>query len=172
MTLESRHYQVLTAVRDSLNADEDLASFNPTVRKKAYNRGKSWEPGIWVVPAGRTDPNHENTRDEIIFRVAVVFVEPKDQDLTDGLENHLAVSERVMAIFKTKAHGAAPVPMRDLTTSLSGEDAMVFQRTDAEQGAQFPDDPFNAGYDVSAVTVSVAVTYLRRDTSTLGAPTP
>jgi hypothetical protein len=49
---------------------------------------------------------------------------------------------------------------------------MTFQRVDAQQGPQFPDDPFNSGYDVSAVVVTVYVTYLPRDSSQLGVPAP
>jgi hypothetical protein len=172
MTLMSRHWEVLNAIRDTLAADADLDGFNPKIQKKAYNRGMRWEPGLFVVPGSRTDPVFENRREEIGLQCVVVFIEPKDSDLTDGLENHLAVSERVMAIFKNKAHGYAPYPLRQLTTALAGDDAMTFQRVDAQQGPQFPDEPFNAGYDVSAVVVTVYVTYLPRDTSQLGVPAP
>lgn len=172
MTLVSRHYAVLTAIRDTLDADADLTGLNPTIRKKAYNRGSSWDPGLWVVPYSRTEKPHENVTDESSFDCAVIYASPEDQDLTSNLEQHLGVSERVMAIFKNKAGSQAPYLLRQLDSELASEGQTKFERSDAKQGPQFPDEAFRSGYDVSAVIVTVTLIFLRYNSSQLGAPSP
>lgn len=175
MALGSRHYLIMQAIAETLNNDADLASRSFKVRKKAYNRGPSWTDGAFIAPAPNPydSPYHETTEDELVFRVNVVIVDPKDSDLVAGLESHLGAIERVQEIFRNKAHEFMPATMRALNTTFdAATTAGKFAKTSLQMVNSTPDRvladaAFEAGYDASACVITVRVLCSRYDSRLL-----
>ena len=162
MALGSRMKIIGDGVVATLNADADLTARVFAMRKIAYNRGRSWRPGGFVVPLQSESPTHENVQDERIYRFLVVVVDPKDSDLVDGLESHLGAIERVENIFQNKSHGFMPNSIRTtaqtaLNTAVSAGKfaATAIQATDVSFASPFVDPAFEAGFDASSCIVSV-----------------
>lgn len=158
----------------ALNADSDLTARAFSLRKKPYNRGRSWQPGGHVVPMQTRDGQLENRTDERIFRFLVLVVDQGDGDLTGGLESHLGAVERIENIFGKKSHGDMPLSLRTTAqtaltaaTTAGKFPATTIQATDIEFATPFVDGAFEGGYDASSVVVSVRCLVNRLDARSL-----
>lgn len=167
MALASRHKIIIDAVAATLNRDTDLASRNFRVRKKAYNRGNTWLPGAWVTPEDNASPGFDNATDEGIFGVWVTVVDPTDADLTDGLDGHLAVVERVEDIFRSKSSGYMPLDFQSAITNTTLGTAMTVLSVEVIPGKRFVAQAFEAGFDASSCLLKVRVRIPRRDVRSL-----
>ena len=175
MAVGSRFYLILNAIADTLNNDADLAVRSFKVRKKPYNRGSTWLAGAFVCPApkGVGSPTFEVQSDELIFPCNVVIVDPKDADLTSGMESHMAHIERVEEIFRNKSAAFIPATMRALnatfdTATTAGKFAKtVLQMTQVQPDKTFVDAAFEAGFDASGCLVNVKVQIGRFNSASL-----
>jgi hypothetical protein len=164
MALGSRSKIIGDGIVATLNNDADLASRNFSMRKKPYNRGRSWLAGGFVIPMQTESPSHENVQDERVYRYLVMVVDPKDSDLVDGMESHLGAIERIENIFQAKSHSFMPNSIRttaqtNLNTAVAAGkfSATSIQATDIAFATPFVDPAFEAGYDASSCIVSVRV---------------
>jgi hypothetical protein len=178
MALRSRHYQVLTAVRDSVVADAELtgASGPPftaaqwRIQKKPWHRKLSWQPGAYVTALRRQYPDFENTKHRIVFPALVAMVWPQEtQDLTLDYEVQLAAAERVENLFANKGRTRCPAPMLSLDTVFSDGYEFKFEMTSVEPGEVYMDSAFQSGYDAAAVVINVDCLANKWDSSTVGA---
>lgn len=167
MPLKSRHYRILEAVADTLNADNELSHLKFIVQKKAKHRDKPWHPGAYVCPENAFSPATENDRDLLGFGVWVVICHPTDADLEDGLEDSLAAIERVEDIFRFKSGGYMPTTLRDGIDNTDDDETMTLVRCNAIPQKRFDQQAFEAGYDVSACTLRLDVRVPRRVVSSL-----
>jgi hypothetical protein len=157
-----------------LNADADLTARAFALRKKPYNRGRSWQAGGHVTPIQTQRSVHENAIDERVYRFLVVVSDPADADLVTGLESHLGAIERVENIFENKSHGFMPNSLRTTaqtaldTASSAGKFGITkIQGTDIEFASPFVEGAFEGGYDASSVVVLVRCTVARYDARSL-----
>lgn len=158
----------------TLNADSDLSARVFSLRKKPYNRGRSWQPGGHVVPMQTRDGQQESQIDERIFRFLVLVVDQGDGDLSGGLADHLGAIERVENIFGRKSHEFMPLSLRTTAqaaltaaTTAGKFPATTIQATDIEYATPFVDGAFEGGYDASSVVVSVRCLINRLDARSL-----
>lgn len=162
------------AIVATLNADADLTGRAFAIRKKPYNRGRSWQAGGHVVPLQTQRSIHENAIDERVYRFLVVVSDPTDGDLVTGMESHLGAIERIENIFENKSHGFMPASLRTTaqsaltTASTAGKFSVTaIQGTDIEFATPFIEGAFEGGYDASSVVISVRCTVARYDSRSL-----
>lgn len=162
------------AIVATLNADADLTARAFAIRKKPYNRGRSWQAGGHVVPLQTQRSVHENAIDERVYRFLVVVSDPTDGDLVTGMESHLGAIERIENIFENKSHGYMPASLRTTgqaaltTASTAGKFSVTtIQGTDVEFATPFIEGAFEGGYDASSVVISVRCTVARYDSRSL-----
>lgn len=157
-----------------LNNDSDLSARQFSLRKKPYNRGRTWTAGGRVVPLQSESPPGENALDERVFRFLVVVSDPSDSDLSGGMEAHLGAIERIENIFESKSHGYMPASLR--TTAQAALDAATvagkfpttkIQSVEVTFASPFVDPAFEGGYDASSCIVSVRCSLSRLDSKTL-----
>lgn len=158
----------------TLNADADLTGRAFTLRKKPYNRGRSWQSGGHVVPMQTQRSVHENAIDERVYRFLVVVSDPTDGDLVTGLESHLGAIERVENIFENKSHANIPTSLRvtaaaalAAATAAGKFPTTTIQGTEIEFASPFIEQAFDGGYDASSVVVSVRCLVNRLDSRSL-----
>jgi len=96
------------AIVATLNRDADLAARAFTLRKKPYNRGRTWVTGGRVSPLGCEEQTNENSQDRRAFRFVISISDPGDGDLVGGMEDHLGAIERIENIFANKARREIP----------------------------------------------------------------
>lgn len=174
MALVSRHYKICEAVLASVVADSELIGAIPLARwrlqKKAWHRNQKWEPGGHVVPLRKANPPHENRTLRFDMPVLVAVVWPSSTDgLAGSMEERMAVAERIENIFAFTGRSLAPVPMRGLDSTFTGEDAFKYEQTTIQPGDSFMDGAFASGYDACATIVNVQIVCGKRDSSGLGA---
>jgi hypothetical protein len=170
MALVARQYLTLIAIRNTLNADTEIASEqSPWVAVKLnLHRGKTWEPGKYLSPLTPVDQPHENQMDRLVLRYLAAYMVPNEQALSDAqFEAQLAVIERVEDIFRRKGGRFAPSQLRNLTAAEPNN--FSFQFTDCVPADRFIAAAWAAGYDASATIIQVHIDVPRRDVSTLGA---
>lgn len=162
------------AIVAALNADADLTARAFALRKKPYNRGRSWQAGGHVVPMQTQRSIHETSIDERVYRFLVVVADPTDGDLVAGMESHLGAIERVENIFENKSHGFMPNSLRTTaqtalnTASSAGKFSITkIQGTDIEFASPFVEGAFEGGYDASSVVILVRCTVARYDARSL-----
>ena len=158
----------------ALNADADLTARAFTLRKKPYNRGRTWQAGGHVIPMQTQRSVHENVIDERVYRFLVVVADPTDGDLVAGMESHLGAIERVENIFENKSHGNLPLSLRvtaaaalAAATAAGKFPTTSIQATDVEFASPFVEQAFDGGYDASSVVVSVRCLVSRLDARSL-----
>lgn len=170
MALVGRQYLTLIALRDTLNADTEIASTGSPWKAVKLNlhRGKPWEAGKYISPLTPIDRPHENQMDRLVLRFLAAYMVPNEQALSDAqLESQIAVIERVEDIFRRKGGRFAPPKLRNLTATAPNN--FSFQFTDCVPADRFIAAAWASGYDSSAVVIQVHIDVPRRDVSTLGA---
>lgn len=157
-----------------LNNDTDLAARQFVLRKKPYNRGRTWVAGGRVVPLQTERSGFENAQDERLYRFLIVVADPSDADLAGGMEAHLGAIERVENIFENKAHANLPLSIRttaqaalDAATTAGKFPATKIQSAELTFATPFVDPAFEGGYDASSCIVSIRCTVNRLNSSTL-----
>lgn len=171
MALKSQQYEICKKIKAILDADADIGGANLwRIRKLAFHQEAKWSAGYYVVPLTIADGYHETQQDLIEFRQLVAIIDPAQEgDLETGLETGLARVERVESIFRNRAGGDAPAGLMALNSVLTGDDRMAFQKSSVSPADRFVAAALAKGYDCSATIVSVFITTLRRNVSTLGA---
>lgn len=157
-----------------LNADTDLAARAFTLRKKPYNRGRTWDPGGRVSPLGTEEIANENSQDTRAYRFLISVSDPADGDLVAGMESHLGAIERIENIFANKSHANIPASIRttaqaafNAATAAGKFPSTKIQSIELKFAPVFIDPAFEAGYDVSSCILSIECTMNRLDSSTL-----
>lgn len=157
-----------------LNADADLTARAFTLRKKPYNRGRTWDPGGRVSPLGTEELTNENSQDTRAYRFLVSVSDPADGDLVAGMEAHLGAIERIENIFENKSHANMPVSIRttaqaalDTATAAGKFPSTKIQSIGVKFAPVFIDPAFEAGYDVSSCIVTIECTMNRLDSKLL-----
>lgn len=166
MALVSRHYRVAEAVLAAIVADSDIMAIIPEaqwrLQKKFWNRYQPWLPGGFVVPQRRRNPAHENERNRLLMPVLVGAAWPADGDLTDELEERMALVERIEQMFDRPSKADAPAALRALSSALTGADEIAYQAVTVQPGDQFIDNAFRDGLDAFATIVEVDITARKR----------
>lgn len=162
------------AIVSTLNNDPDLSARAFVLRKKPYNRGRTWVTGGRVVPLQTERAPNENSLDERVYRFLVVVSDPSDSDLSGGLESHLGAIERIENIFENKSHGYMPNSVRTTaqaalnTATTAGKfPTTKIQGIEISFATPFVDPAFEGGYDASSCVVSVRCTVERLDSRSL-----
>jgi hypothetical protein len=162
------------AIVSTLNRDADLAARAFTLRKKPYNRGRTWVAGGRVSPLGSEEQTNENSQDRRAFRFVISVSDPGDGDLVGGMEDHLGAIERIENIFANKSHGDMPITLR--TTAQAALDAATaagkfpttkIQAIELKFAPVFIDPAFEAGYDVSSCILTIECLITRLDSKAL-----
>lgn len=170
MSLSSKHFDILTAIKTILNAETDLASLNFRVMKKPYNRGRAFEDGGCVSPMKGDEPYHENSIDEIVFRCLASIAFKADGDLTSNMNTELGAIERIADVFRNKSHGNMPATLRAVTTAWAtsyAAQAPKIQQTQIRPYDVFIDPAFENNYDVCGIEIRVFVLQRRLDSTGL-----
>jgi len=166
MALVSRHSEIVEAVKASIVLDADIVAAIPEanwrVQKQPFNRFKPWVAGARICPVRRSFPVHENRVHRIVCPVLVSISWPSDSDLTDELEQRMAVIERIEEMFAYKGQTLAPSPMVALTSLHTGNDAYAFEQTIVQPGDPFIEAAFNKGFDALAVVIEVYISKVKR----------
>lgn len=171
MALISKQFEVMQAIKASIEADAEIAAIQPTWRlqKRPWHRYFKWEPGAYIVPVRSALPPFENRVRQYDFRTLVVAVYPGDQNLTDKLGERLAIHERIDTFFAYTPMALLPAPMQALLSKYSGTDNQyALEKTTAEPGEQFAEGAFQAGLDAIASLITVTLTGPKQDYSSLG----
>lgn len=157
-----------------LNADPDLSSRAFVLRKKPYNRGRTWVAGGRVVPLQTERVAGENSQDERVFRFLIVVSDPSDSDLAGNMESHLGAIERVENIFESKSHGFMPSSIRTTaqtalnTATTAGKfPTTKIQSIELSFATPFVDPAFEGGYDASSCVIGIRCTMDRLDSRNL-----
>lgn len=180
MTLDSRHYEILTRVRSTLIADTDLVAAIPdtrwTVSKQPYHVFYKWQDGVNIVPVASEFIDNENQMQERAYSVLVSAVNLNEQELTTNLEERLAFMERVEEIFCYKPKAKMPYLFSHSSGGLNAWKLdtdpmhMTFQFCRVEPGNRFLESLFQQNHDGNAVIISTHVNVKPQDHSTLGQP--
>lgn len=152
----SKHFELMTAIAAVLNADVSLSTRNFKVRKKPYNRGKTWVAGGFVCPGRVIRRPHETSRNQVEYEIYVSIVNPHDADLTIGLDAHLGDIERIEEIFHGHSHDQLPATLR-ATSDTSGR--MEISKCDS--GDRLVDSAFEGGFDASSCKITITTTRAR-----------
>lgn len=157
-----------------LNNDADLSARAFVLRKKPYNRGRTWASGGRVVPLQTERSKTENIQDERLYRFLIVVADPSDADLAGGMEAHLGAIERIENIFENKAHANMPTSIRTTaqtalnTATAAGKfPTTKIQSIELTFATPFVDPAFEGGYDASSCIVAIRCTVERLNASSL-----
>lgn len=156
MALESKHFDIMTAIRSAIVSDSNItasiAADRWIIQKRPWYRSQRWQPGARICALQRSYPAHENAIVKIIMQTLVSMCWPSDGSLVAGLEDELAVMERIEEMFAWKGHNNAPSTLRAMNAL-----PIWFEQCTVEPGGQFIESMLRDGYDGLAVVVTVEV---------------